>query len=52
MLIKLLEFVKNLKTKKLVIEGAGGLNVPINSNYLMSDLCQINIPLILVSKQK
>ena len=37
---KILQFVKNLKTKKLVIEGAGGLNVPINSNYLMSDLCQ------------
>ena len=37
---KILKFVKNLKTKKHVIEGAGGLNVPINSNYLMSDLCQ------------
>ena len=50
---KILEFVKNLKTKKLVIEGAGGLNVPINSNYLMSDLCQkLNIPLILVSRTK
>ena len=50
---KILQFVKNLKTKKLVIEGAGGLNVPINSNYLMSDLCQkLNIPLILVSRTK
>ena len=50
---KILQFVKNLKTKKLVIEGAGGLNVPINSNYLMSDLCQkLDIPLILVSKTK
>ena len=50
---KILQFVKNLKTKKLVIEGAGGLNVPINSNYLMSDLCQkLNIPLILVSIKK
>ena len=48
---KILQFVKNLKTKKLVIEGAGGLNVPINSNYLMSDLCQkLNTPLILVSR--
>ena len=50
---RILQFVKNLKTKKLVIEGAGGLNVPINSNYLMSDLCQkLNIPLILVSRTK
>ena len=50
---KILQFVKNLKTKKLVIEGAGGLNVPINSNYLMSDLCQkLNKPLILVSRTK
>ena len=50
---KILQFVRNLKTKKLVIEGAGGLNVPINSNYLMSDLCQkLNAPLILVSRTK
>ena len=50
---KILQFVKNLKTKKLVIEGAGGLNVPINSDYLMSDLCQkLNTPLILVSRTK
>ena len=50
---KILKFVKNFKTKKLVIEGAGGLNVPINSNYLMSDLCQkLDIPLILVSRTK
>ena len=50
---KILQFVKNLKTKKLVIEGAGGLNVPINSNYLMSDLCQkLNTPLILVSRTR
>ena len=50
---KILQFVKNLKTKKLVIEGAGGLNVPINSNYLMSDLCQkLDTPLILVSRTK
>ena len=50
---KIVKFVKNLKTKKLVIEGAGGLNVPINSNYLMSDLCQkLNTPLVLVSRTK
>ena len=50
---KILKFVKNFKTKKLVIEGAGGLSVPINSNYLMSDLCQkLNTPLILVSRTK
>ena len=50
---KILKFVKNFKTKKLVIEGAGGLSVPINSNYLMSDLCQkLDTPLILVSRTK
>ncbi len=50
---KILNFVKNLKIKNLVIEGAGGLNVPINLNYLMSDLCQkLNTPLILVSRTK
>ena len=50
---KILKFVKNFKTKKLVIEGAGGLNVPINSNYLMSDLCKkLDTPLILVSRTK
>ncbi len=50
---KILQFVKKLKTKKLLIEGAGGLNVPINSKYLMSDLChKLNTPLILVSRTK
>ena len=50
---KIVKFVKNIKTKKLVIEGAGGLNVPINSNYLMSDLCKkLDTPLILVSRTK
>ena len=50
---KIVKFVKNVKTKKLVIEGAGGLNVPINSNYLMSDLCKkLGTPLILVSRTK
>ena len=50
---KILKFVKKFKTKKLVIEGAGGLNVPINSNYLMSDLCKkLDTPLILVSRTK
>ena len=37
--------------KQIIIEGAGGLQVPINNQYLMSDLAKkINLPLILVCK--
>ena len=33
--------------KQIIIEGAGGLQVPINNQYLMSDLAKkINLPLI------
>lgn len=38
-------------TKMLIIEGAGGLMVPINKNFLMIDLIQqLNAEVILVSK--
>ena len=37
--------------KKNIIEGAGGLQVPINNKILMSDLIKkIDLPLILVCK--
>ena len=37
--------------KKLLVEGAGGLYVPIKRNYFMSDLCKdFGLPLILVTK--
>ena len=44
--------IKNKKlTKKIIIEGAGGMQVPINSKFLMSDLVKkIGLPLILVCK--
>ena len=35
----------------LVVEGAGGLMVPLNENFLMIDLIsQLNIPVVLVSR--
>ena len=35
----------------LIVEGAGGLMVPLNSNFLIIDLIkQLNIPVIIVSK--
>ena len=41
---------KNI-SKKIVIEGAGGLQVPINDKFFMSDLAKkINLPLILVCR--
>ncbi len=40
-------------SKKVVVEGAGGLQVPINKNFLMSDLIKFfNLPLILVCRTK
>ena len=37
--------------KKIIIEGAGGLQVPINNKFLISDLVKkIDLPLILVCK--
>ncbi|MCL4116172.1 UNVERIFIED_CONTAM: hypothetical protein GTU68_056017 [Idotea baltica] len=38
-------------SKPLIVEGAGGLMVPLNSNFLIINLIkQLNIPIILVSK--
>ncbi len=46
------EMIKIPQTNNnLVIEGAGGLMVPLNKHFLMIDLIrQINVPVILVSK--
>ena len=52
--VELKELLKIRKEKinnKIIIEGAGGLQVPINDNYLMSDVAKkFNLPLILVAK--
>ena len=48
---KILKIKKKDIKKKIIIEGAGGLQVPINNKFLMSDLAKkINLPLILVCK--
>ena len=48
---KILEITKKNVEKKIIIEGAGGLQVPINNKILMSDLIKkIDLPLILVCK--
>ena len=52
--VELKEILKIKKEKidnKIIIEGAGGLQVPINEEYLMSDVAKkFNLPLILVAK--
>ena len=52
--VELKEILKIKKEKiknKIIIEGAGGLQVPINDKYLMSDVAKkFNLPLILVAK--
>ena len=41
------------KRKKIIIEGAGGLQVPINEKYFMTDLIKYyGLPLILVCRTK
>ena len=48
---KIFEIKKLEMDKKLLVEGAGGLYVPIKRNYFMSDLCKdFGLPLILVTK--
>ena len=48
---KILNVKKKKYFKKIVIEGAGGLQVPINDKFFMSDLAKkINLPLILVCR--
>lgn len=45
--------IKLPKTKDLIVEGAGGLLVPINRNYLMIDLIKLfSIPVILVASSE
>ncbi len=47
------EIFKKQFKKKLFIEGAGGLNVPINNKFLMIDLIKFfNLPVILVCRTK
>ncbi|MFL2661072.1 MAG: dethiobiotin synthase [Alphaproteobacteria bacterium] len=48
---KLLNKICNNFEKQIIIEGAGGLSVPINKKYLMVDLIKLSkLPLILVSR--
>ena len=48
---ELLKIRKEKTNNKIIIEGAGGLQVPVNDNYLMSDVAKkFNLPLILVAK--
>ena len=48
---KILDIKKNNIKQKIIIEGAGGLQVPINNKFLMSDLIsKFNLPLILVCR--
>ena len=51
-IIKKIIEIRNIKTNdKIIIEGAGGLYVPIKKNYLMIDLSKdFDLPLILVSR--
>ncbi|MCC8369486.1 MAG: dethiobiotin synthase [Rickettsia endosymbiont of Oxypoda opaca] len=45
--------IKLPKAKDLIVEGAGGLLVPINRNYLMIDLIKLfSIPVILVASSE
>tara|TARA_B100001248_G_scaffold255703_1_gene235777 strand:+ start:402 stop:1043 length:642 start_codon:yes stop_codon:yes gene_type:complete len=54
--VKMIKFkgVLNQKfKKKIFIEGAGGLNVPVNDRFLMTDLIKLfNLPVILVSRSQ
>ena len=48
---KLLNKICNNFKKKIIVEGAGGLTVPINKIYLMVDLIKLSkLPLILVAR--
>ena len=48
---KILEIKKMHMEREIIIEGAGGLQVPINNKYFVSDLAKkIDLPLILVCR--
>ena len=50
LLIEKINFLKN-RARPLVIEGAGGLMVPISANFSMIDLmAHLNLPVILVTR--
>lgn len=45
--------IKNVSEKheQVIVEGAGGIMVPLNDNELMIDLmCQLNLPVVLVAR--
>lgn len=49
--IELKDFITPKTENNLVVEGAGGLMVPLNQNDLLIDLIEkLNIPVVLVSK--
>ena len=51
MINNLLNKICNDFEKQIIVEGAGGISVPINKNYLMIDLIQLSkLPLILVAR--
>ena len=48
---KFLVLKKKKNAGKIIVEGAGGLQVPVNKKYLMSDLIYLfGLPLILVCR--
>ncbi len=49
---KILNFIKNKTTDKFwIVEGAGGVLVPLNENELMIDLMKaLNLPVLIVSR--
>ncbi len=48
---KILSIKKKKNAGKIIVEGAGGLQVPVNKKYLMSDLIYLfDLPLILVCR--
>ncbi len=48
-----IDFRKKKFSKQLIVEGAGGLQVPINNNFFVSDLAKfLNLPVILVCRTK
>lgn len=48
-----IEKIKLPQEENLIVEGAGGVFVPINEKYLMIDLIKnLNLPVILVSESK
>ena len=51
---KTLQFIENFQTEKFwIVEGAGGILVPLNENELMSDLIKaLSLPVLIVAHSK